>query len=99
MKDLKYPLDFTYDVTEADSIRSAILSVLLTQLNERPMQPEYGLNTAVFTNTAGLISLAEKAISEYIPYGEYQVFGSISEEGWYLLVLYDGLEIEVTSSL
>ena len=96
MKDLKYPLDFTFDETEVDAIRSAILSVLLTRTSERPVQPEYGVDTDIFTNTSSLIANAEKAIEEYIPYGSYKVFGSRTENGWYLLVIYDGLEIPIT---
>lgn len=97
MKDLKYPLDFTYDTTEVEVLRSSILSTLLTQTLERPMQPEYGVDSELFTNTGAFLSIAEKAIAEYIPYGEFQLFGSLSEEGWYLVVVYDGLEIEITS--
>ena len=97
MADLRYPLDFTLDKTELDIIRSAILSVLLTQTGERPMLPEYGVDVDIFDtpNTSSFIAECEKAVAKYLDYGDFKIFGRPTETGWYLLVVYNGLDIEL----
>ncbi|KOP22827.1 hypothetical protein AMR41_29485 [Hapalosiphon sp. MRB220] len=77
--------------SDADLIQGHILSYLQTQPFERVMVPSYGMKDYLFdtiSDMSVITSDIEAGLKSYVPDAEFQVTGSINDQGEALISVY-----------
>lgn len=77
--------------SEGDLFSGHILSWLLTEVGERVMRPTYGMSDPLFESIQDINTFTAEiteGLINYIPNVQFQVFGSIDDQGEALISVY-----------